>query len=108
MFVEVLKELAGDITLPSSPYTPWRFGDPQELLQDLKEANFDDVKCAPYSHDMVWTLPDLMEFQVGPHGQSRPTLDKLKSLGRDNIDEEAQKVACGLSGVGQGLSVRTL
>lgn len=94
MFVDVLKELARDVPLPASPYTPWRFGNPQQLLQDLKEANFSNVECTSYRHDMTFTVPDIIEFQVGPHGQSRPALDMLKSLGRDNIDEEAPKVAC--------------
>lgn len=93
MFVQVMKEVAGDTPLPSSPYTPWRFGgDPLQLLQDLKEANFSNVQCTSYSHDMTFTLPDLIQFQLGPHGQSRPTLEKLRALGRDNIDAEAQKV----------------
>ena len=92
MFAQVIKELAGDTPLPSSPYTPWRFGNPLQLLQDLKEANFSNVECTSYSHAMTFTLPDLIAFQLGPHGQSRPTLEKLKALGRDNIDEEAQKV----------------
>lgn len=99
MFVQVIKELAGDAPLPSSPYTPWRFGNPLQLLQDLKEANFSNVQCTSYSHDMTFTLPDLIEFQLGPHGQSRPTLEKLRALGRDNIDEEAQKVGIYLMSV---------
>ena len=92
MFSTVIKELAGDIDLPSSPYTPWRFGDRLQLLQDLKEANFSNVACVSYSHPMTFTLPDLIAFQLGPHGQSRPTLEKLKALGRANIDDEAEKV----------------
>lgn len=103
MFVEVLKALAGDVKLPSSPYTPWRFGDPLQLLQDLKAANFSNVECTPYSHDMTWTLPDLIQFQVGPFGQSRPSLERLKALGRDNVDEEAPKVECGSSELGTSL-----
>lgn len=100
MFVQVIKELAGDTALPSSPYTPWRFSNPLQLLQDLKEAKFSNVACTSYSHPMTFTLPDLVAFQLGPHGQSRPTLEKLKALGRDNIDKEAEKVSlqneCGL------------
>ena len=110
MFVQVIKELAGDTPLPSSPYSPWRFGNPLQLLQDLKEANFSNVECTSYSHAMTFTLPDLIAFQLGPHGQSRPTLEKLKALGRDDIDEEAQKVCmqneCPVKGITLGILCR--
>lgn len=92
MFIEVLTKLAQDQALPPSPYTPWRFGNPLELLQDLKSAHFASVQCAAYSHPMTFLLPDLITFQLGPHGQSRPTLDRLKAAGKHNIEQEAQQV----------------
>ena len=92
MFTAVLKELVGDQPSPPSPYVPWRFGNPLQLLQDLRTANFSHAQCTAYSHPMTFTLPDLVTFQLGPHGQSRPTLDRLKAAGRDNIDQEAQQV----------------
>ena len=92
MFAQVVKVLEGDTPSPSSPYTPWRFGNPLQLLQDLREAGFANVECTSYSHPMTFSLPDLIEFQLGPHGQSRPTLDRLKATGRDDIEEEAEQV----------------
>lgn len=92
MFIEVMTKLAQDQALPPSPYTPWRFGNPLELLQDLKSAHFASVQCAAYSHPMTFLLPDLITFQLGPHGQSRPTLDRLKAAGKHNIEQEAQQV----------------
>ena len=93
MFSEVMKVLAGDTPLPSSPYSPWRFGNPLQLLQDLRDAGFSGVECTTYPHAMTFTVPDLVEFQLGPHGQSRPTLELLKASGRDNIDEEGKQVS---------------
>ena len=87
-----MKQLAGNIPVPASPYTPWRFGNPDELLQDLQEVDFINVKCNAYSHPLTFTLPDLVAFHLGPHGQSRHTLDRLKALGQEDIDIHAPEV----------------
>ncbi len=92
MFSAVLKELLGVDPLPPSPYTPWRFGNPLQLLQDLKAAHFGSVQCTSYSHPMTFPLPRLVAFLFGPHGQSKPTLDRLKADGRHNVDKDAREV----------------
>ncbi len=92
MFSEVGRQIAGDQGPPPSPYTPWRFGNPLQLLQDLKGAHFSNAHCTAYSHPMTFPLADLVAFQLGPNGQSRSLLDKLKANGKENIHEEAPQV----------------
>ncbi len=92
MFSEVARRIAGDQGPPPSPYTPWRFGNPLQLLQDLKCAHFSNAHCTAYSHPMTFPFADLVAFQLGPNGQSRPLLDKLKATGKENIYEEAPQV----------------
>jgi len=77
---------------PPNSMTPWRFGDPKVLQQDLKDAGFSVVTCTPFSHPMKYTWADLVTFLLGPHGQLRPMLAKLKSDGRSDVDEEAEEV----------------
>jgi len=77
---------------PPNPMTPWRFGDPKVLQQDLKDAGFSVVTCTPFSHPMKYTWADLVTFLLGPHGQLRPMLTKPKSDGRSDVDEEAEEV----------------
>ena len=91
-FSELVKQLAGEHAPPPSPYTPWRFGNPLQLLQDLQRAQFSNVQCTAYSHPITFSFPDLVAFQLGPHGQTRPLLDKLKAAGKDDVYEEAPQV----------------
>ncbi len=72
--------------------TPWRFGDPAVLQQDLKDAGFSVVTCTPFSHPMKFAWAHLLTFLLGPHGQLRPMLTKLKSDGRSDVNEEAEEV----------------
>ena len=72
--------------------TPWRFGHPEVLQQDLKDAGFSDVTCTPFSHPMRYAWADLVTFLLGPHGQLRPMLTKLKSDGRSDVDTQAEEV----------------
>ncbi|DBA73492.1 TPA: hypothetical protein ACH3X1_011519 [Trebouxia sp. C0004] len=92
MFSEVARRIAGDPGPPPSPYTPWRFSNPLQLLQDLKGAHFSNAHCTAYSHPMTFPFADLVAFQLGPNGQSRPLLDSLKATGKENIYEEAPQV----------------
>ena len=92
MFSQVIKRAAGNQAPPASPCTPWRFGKHGQLTEDLKLAGFSQVQCTAYNHPMTWRLPDLYEFQIGPHGQSREFLDKLKADGRTDVYKEAEQV----------------
>lgn len=42
---------------------------------------------------MLWKLPDLLAFQFGPLGQTRPLLDKLHAAGRQHVYAEAEQVS---------------
>lgn len=72
--------------------TAWRFGDPKVLQQDLEDTGFSVVTCTPFSHPMKYAWTDLVAFLLGPHGQMRPMLTKLKSDGRSDVDGEAEEV----------------
>ena len=93
MFSQVITRIAGDAAPPPSPYSPWRFGKHGQLTKDLQAAGFTDVQCVTYNHPMTWALSDLIAFQIGPQGQSRPLLDKLKADGRENVYQEAEQVS---------------
>ena len=93
MFSQVAPQVAGDQAPPPSPYSPWRFGKADQLNDDLKAAGFTHIQCKAYNHSMIWKLPDLLEFQIGPLGQTRPLLDKLHAAGRQNVYAEAEQVS---------------
>ena len=92
VFSEVAKQIAGEQAQPPSPYTPWRFGNTFQLLQDLQRAQFSNVQCTAYSHPMTFSFSDLVAFQLGPQGQTRPLLDRLKAAGKNDVYEEAPQV----------------
>jgi len=94
MMMQLMKQLmTNQPPTPPNPMTPWRFGDPEVLQQDLKDAGFSIVTCTPFSHPMRFAWADLVTFLLGPHGQLRPMLTKLKSDGRSDVDEEAEEVS---------------
>ncbi|DBA97916.1 TPA: hypothetical protein ACH3X3_012765 [Trebouxia sp. C0006] len=93
MMMQLMKQLmTNQPPMPPNPMTPWRFGDPEVLQQDLKDAGFSVVTCTPFSHPMTFAWADLVTFLLGPHGQLRLMLTKLKSDGRSDVDEEAEEM----------------
>lgn len=93
MMLQLMNQLmSNQPPTPPNPMTPWRFGHPEVLQQDLKDAGFSDVTCTPFSHPMRYAWADLVTFLLGPHGQLRPMLTKLKSDGRSDVDTQAEEI----------------
>lgn len=68
---------------------PWPLTDPHALKQHLQAANFENVKCAEYSHNFQFQLDDFVRFLTGPHSQFEPMLNKLQAAGDSNIHQQA-------------------
>ena len=78
---------------PEFSFTPpWPLSDPRALQQYIQAANFEDVKCAEYSHDFQFQLDDYFRLMVGPHSQLTPMLNKLQAAGNRNIHQQAAQV----------------
>ncbi|KAL0029478.1 hypothetical protein WJX77_010457 [Trebouxia sp. C0004] len=93
MILQLMNQLmTNQPPMPPNPMTPWRFGDSEVLQQDLKDAGFSVVTCTPFSHPMKYAWADLVTFLLGPHGQLRPMLTKLKTDGRSDVDEESEEM----------------
>jgi len=78
---------------------PWPLTDPHALKQHIQAANFEDVKCAEYSHDFQFQLDDFVRFMVGPHSQFEPMLNKLQAAGNSNIHQQAPQVSFALQSI---------
>ncbi len=96
-FVQAFQGLAKALMGPEFSFTPpWPLTDPHELQQHIQAANFEDVKCAEYSHNFQFRLDDFVRFMVGPHSQLTPMLNKLQAAGNRNVYQQAAQVGVAL------------
>lgn len=87
---QVFQGLAKALMGPEFSFTPpWPLSDPRALEQYIQAANFEDVKCAEYSHNFQFQLDDYVRLMVGPHSQLTPMLNKLQAAGNRNIHQQA-------------------
>jgi len=100
VFVQAFQGFAKALMGPKFSMTPpWPLTDPHALKQHIQAANFEDVKCAEYSHNFQFQLDDFVRFMVGPHGQFEPMLDKLQAAGNSNIHQQAPQVSFALQSI---------
>ena len=91
--MQVFQGLAKALMGPEFSFTPpWPLSDPRALQQYIQAANFEDVKCAEYSHNFQFQLDDYVRLMVGPHSQLTPMLNKLQAAGNRNIHQQAAQV----------------
>lgn len=91
LFVGLAEKLVGSQI--ASRIAPPGIQHASDLPEHLKQTGYIDITSTPYSHPLVFTMPDLIEFLVGPHSQFAGMLHKLKASGRTDIHQEAQQVS---------------
>lgn len=95
MFLGLTKALMQD-------YPDWPLPAPSCSVEDaawqqlLEEANFGQVSLSEYAQVVLFEMPELMEFMLGPCSQFAPLLDKLQAAGKANIHQEAPQVSLHL------------